>query len=253
MPYSKLALVYDRMGADRHSVRMTGYCREIFNRFRIHPATGLDLCCGSGTAISIFADWGIKMAGLDGSAAMLAVAAQKLKGRGVRLYQKTLPRFRLLDDGSTGRVRTFDLITCFYDSLNYLHTARDLTAAFRSVRQHLNPGGWFVFDMNTPEALSTVWAGRVYAGALDEIAWIWENSANDKLRTAECHTTCFVKRGTLYERFDEVHREKAWDNEQVGAMVERAGLVVHGLYKCHTFRKPTRRTLRIAVVAQRPR
>jgi ubiquinone/menaquinone biosynthesis C-methylase UbiE len=90
-PYRKLSTIYDRMGADQHSLKMTEYCRQIFRRFKIHPESGLDLCCGTGTALKVFADWGISMSGLDRSTPMLALAARKLSGRGIRLYQKSLP------------------------------------------------------------------------------------------------------------------------------------------------------------------
>ncbi len=49
------------------------------------------------------------MSGLDLSAAMLALAAKKLKGRGVKLYQKSLPRFKILETGDSRKLRKFDL------------------------------------------------------------------------------------------------------------------------------------------------
>jgi len=250
-PYSQLARVYDLMGADRHSIKMTEYCRQIFRRFKIHPTTILDLCCGTGTALGIFSDWGFDVAGLDQSAAMLAVAARKLKGRKIRLYQKTLPRFTILENDRSGRTRCFDLVTCFYDALNYLTVVRDLKSAFRSVRRHLNPGGWFIFDMNTEAALKILWGGQVYAGALDDIAWVWQNNYIENRQGAECRTTCFVRKGKLWERFDELHCERAYPNEKVVELLEAAGFEVKGLYRCHTFRRPTKNSYRICGVARR--
>lgn len=250
-PYSQLARVYDLMGADRHSVKMTEYCRAILGRFKIHPTTVLDLCCGTGTALRIFSDWGLTVAGLDQSAPMLAVAAKKLKGRKIKLYQKTLPRFALIGNNRSSQVRTFDLVTCFYDALNYLTNVRDLKTAFRSVHRHLNPGGWFIFDMNTEAALKILWGGQVYAGARDDIAWIWQNHYFEKRHAAECHTTCFVRKGKLWERFDELHYERACPNEKIVELLEAVGFEVKGFYKCHTFQKPTKNTFRICVVAQR--
>jgi predicted TPR repeat methyltransferase len=251
-PYSQLARVYDLMGADRHSMQMTEYCRQIFRRFRIHPQTVLDLCCGTGSALQVFSDWGLSAAGLDQSAAMLAMAAKKLKGRKIGLYQKSLPRFALLDGGRSNRVRRFDLVTSFYDSLNYLTTVRDLKAAFRSVHRHLVPGGWFIFDMNTEAALKILWGGQVYAGAMDEIAWIWQNNYIQRRHAAECQTTCFVRKGKLWERFDEIHLERAYPNEQIAAMLAAVGFEEVELFKCHTFRRPTKSTYRICGVARKP-
>ena len=125
-PYTEFAHVYDLMGADRHSAKMVEYTFKIFRKFNIKATCGLDLCCGTGTAISLFLDQGLPMSGLDQSASMLAVAAKKLKGRKVRLYQKSLPKFRILHSGDSRRLRRFDLVTCFYDSLNYLKNTREL-------------------------------------------------------------------------------------------------------------------------------
>ncbi len=251
-PYRKLSTVYDRMGADRHSLKMTEYCRQIFRRFEIHPESGLDLCCGTGTALQVFADWGISMSGLDRSAPMLAVAARKLSGRRIKLYQKSLPRFRILRTDKSNQTGRFDLVTCFYDSLNYLKNGRELQAAFRTVYRHLSPGGWFIFDMNTPAALKILWGGQVYADARDDLAWVWKNYYSEKTRSAECHATCFVKTGRTWERFDEVHTERAHDNEKIISFLERAGFEVSGFYRCHTFRKPTRNSYRICGVCRRP-
>lgn len=250
-PYAQLARVYDLMGADEHSVMMTEYCQKIFQRFKIRPKNVLDLCCGTGTALEIFADWGYTVAGLDQSAAMLAVAAKKLKGRKIKLYQKSLPKFKLLDAHGKSTCR-FDLVTCFYDSLNYLKNARELKASFRSVFEHLEPGGWFIFDMNTEASLRILWGGQIYAGAMDDIAWIWRNNFIEKKNAAECETTCFYKVGKMWDRFDEVHVERAYENAQIIEMLEAVGFDVKGFYKCHTFRKPTSKAYRICGVVQRP-
>ena len=251
-PYKKFASVYDQMGADEHSIKMTEYCRQIFRKFKIKPTVGLDLCCGTGTAIERFADRGILMSGLDGSTEMLVQAAKKLKGRGVPLYHKQLPKFSILDPNDSRKRRSFDLVTCFYDSLNYLTTKRDLKTAFRSVYQHLRPGGWFIFDMNTPEALKILWGGQIFADARDDMAWIWKNEYNPKTRSAKCTTTFFDKKGTTWERFVEEHVERGWDNDEIKKMLTDAGFVVKGFYRCHTFNRPTKNTYRICAVAQRP-
>lgn len=239
------------MGADTHSAKMVEYAFKIFRRFNIRTACGLDLCCGTGTAISLFLDQGLPMSGLDRSAPMLAAAAKKLKGRKVRLYQKSLPKFRILQAGGS-KVRKFDLITCFYDSLNYLKNARELKVTFRSVYNHLNKGGWFIFDMNTPAALKILWGGEVYAGARDDFAWVWSNSYHEKTMSATCRATFFVKREKLWERFDETHIERAYDNKTVLRLLREVGFQVKGLYRCFSFEKPKKGTYRICGVVTKP-
>jgi len=250
-PYTRFAEVYDRMGSDRHSIKMTDYCFRIFRKFRIKPINGLDLCCGTGTAAAIFADRGIKMAGLDQSAHMLAVAAKKLGLRGVTLYQKSLPRFKILGQHNSRKTRKFDLVTSFFDSLNYLLTERDLKASFRSVYNHLEPGGWFVFDMNTQEALKVIWSGQVYADARDDIAWVWKNEYNAKKRMAYCHANFFVRTRDHWERFYEMHTERAYPNAVIKRLLREVGFTVKGYYRCFSFENPKRDAYRICAVVQR--
>lgn len=250
-PFTRFAQVYDLVGGDRHSAKMVEYCFEIFRRFNIRATCALDLCCGTGTAIFLFLGEGLEMSGLDQSASMLAVAAKKLKGRKVKLYHKSLPNFKIPETRDSRRLRKFDLITCFYDSLNYLKNARELKTAFRSVYNHLHKGGWFIFDMNTLEALKTIWGGQVYADAKDKVAWVWKNTYYEKTMSATCHSTFFVKRGKLWERFDEEHIERAYDNRTVLRLLREVGFQVKGFYRCFSFEKPKKGTYRICCVAKR--
>ncbi len=255
--YSQFALVYDLMGADDHSRAMIDYTDSIMSKFHIQstkrsqPMRGLDLCCGTGTAIELLSERGFAMSGLDQSATMLAMAARKLKGKRIPLYQKTLPKFKLRKTGASSRQASFDFITSFYDSLNYMKTEKQLGYAFQAVGDHLVDNGWFIFDMNTPEALKTVWSANVYADARDEIAWIWRNEYHAKTKSATLRTTFFTKKGTSWERFDETHIEFGYSNTVIRKLLKSAGFKIHGLFKCFTFRPADRETYRICVVAQK--
>jgi len=250
--YGKFATVYDQLGADRFSADMVDYTFKIMRRFKVNATCGLDLCCGTGTALRLFADRRLAMTGLDQSAAMLREARKKLRGKKIKLCCQSLPRFEIRNDKTGRRLQRFDIITCFYDSLNYLQNASQLRAAFRSVYRHLAPGGWFVFDMNTPEALKVLWGSQIWGGVKDDLAWIWRNRYYENECCAECTTTFFIKSGKHWKRFDELHSEKAYDNREVRRWLREAGYTVKGFYRCFSFAKPTARTCRICVVARRP-
>ncbi|MFQ5498966.1 MAG: class I SAM-dependent DNA methyltransferase [Candidatus Zixiibacteriota bacterium] len=246
------ASVYDKMGADEHSIRMVEYTGRILRRFRIHPATCLDLCCGTGTAIERLLDFGLDMSGLDRSKEMLAIAAKKLRGNKVTLYRKELPKFRIPLGSRADKCVTFDLITCYYDSLNYLRNLTELKTAFRSVRSHLKPGGWFIFDMNTPEALKILWSGQVYADSREDLAWIWKNEYFPKAKSAFLHTTFFVRKGKLWEKFEEHHYERAYSNALIRKQLLLVGFQVKGFYRCFSFERARAADYRICVVVRRP-
>ncbi|MBD3256865.1 methyltransferase domain-containing protein [candidate division GN15 bacterium] len=249
-PYQQFAEAYDQMGADRHSRLMADYTRRLLKRLGHQPADGLDLCCGTGTAIACLLDQGISMSGLDRSSAMLREAKRKLEGRGVRLYRQSLPKFEIKQRGKR-RVRQYDLVTSFYDSLNYLLTERDLTMAFRTVYRHLRPGGLFIFDMNTPNALKTVWGAQTWAVSQKNVAWIFRNEFFHDTQSANCYVTIFVKEGRLWRRIDEVHTERGYSNAAIRRMLNKVGFRIRGFYRCFTYEPVTRTTNRICVIAQR--
>ena len=81
-----------------------------------------------------------KVTACDLSPAMVARARERLGDRG----EAAVADMRALP----WRER-FDLVTCLDDAVNYLLDPGDLTAALRSMRRALVPGGTLVFDVNT--------------------------------------------------------------------------------------------------------
>jgi len=249
LPYHRFAEVYDRMGADSFSLRMAEYTMRILRRLEFRPADGLDICCGTGSAIRYFAEHGLRMTGVDRSRWMLTQARRKLKGQSVRLYCQALPK---LDIRERGRTKQFDLATSFYDSLNYLTTEQALGATFKAVWRHLRPGGYFIFDMNTPHALKTIWGSpTTYAGVKDDLAWIFRNHYHADTVSADCLTTFFVKDGSRWVRFDETHTEQGYPDSAIKSLLRQSGFRIRGYYRCLSFEKPGRTTDRICAVARR--
>ena len=60
------------------------------------------------------------------------------QGAGAALYRADLRTLPVIGH--------FDVLTCFGDCLNYLASADELAAAFRSARRNLAPGGVLAFD-----------------------------------------------------------------------------------------------------------
>lgn len=252
--YQKFASVYDRMGADSFSIEMVDYTMRIMKRLRKRPETVLDLCCGTGSALQLFHERKLQVTGLDGSAAMLKQARKKLVGTRTTFHCQRLPRFDIFKKSNKGIRRqrtTFDLVTCYYDALNYLLTRKELESSFAAVYKHLNAGGCFVFDMNTPEGLKTIWGDNCWGEARDDLAWIWINKSFPKKDIAECRTTFFIKTGRLWKRFDELHVERGYSDNVIKQSLRKAGFRIRGFYRCLSFNKPTAKTARVCAIAER--
>ncbi len=129
---------YARRGED------IAFYREAARRY---GSPVLELGVGSGRVAIPTALDGHEVLGLDLNTAMLARGRETARAKGV-------PRGRLsLRRGDMQRFklgRTFPLITAPFNALLHLYEPDELAACFRCVRDHLAPGGRFVFDVHVP-------------------------------------------------------------------------------------------------------
>ena len=106
-------------------------------------ASLLDVACGTGRHLASFAGQVDEVAGTDGSAEMLTIAAARL-GPGVALHEADLRDFDL--------GRTFDLVTCLFSSIGHVDSAEELDAAVAAMARHVAPGGMLIIEpWLTPE------------------------------------------------------------------------------------------------------
>lgn len=271
MMYHDYAPFYDGSGQLRFAVLMGQYLGELLDHHPVAGRRALDVACGTGTLALLLADQGWDVTGLDSSAAMLDQAdakAENMATQGQVVFiqgdMRALPtndespmtkdQRSQIDSPSPFALRpsSFDLVTCVYDSLNYLLEERELAACFEGVARVLAPGGLLVADMNTRSFLEHDWG----TCEVIEQAGLVQVSQSYFDPAAECSTmvlSCFAgddQRG--YTRFDETHVERAYAPEIVARLLGSAGLELEALYDCFTFQPIIERTQRFAWVARKP-
>jgi SAM-dependent methyltransferase len=200
----------------------------------------LDLCCGAGSLLEYICSAGYSAVGLDASAAQLRHARENAPG--ARLVRGDV---RELDLG-----REFDVVTCLYDSLNYLTRKGDLLRVFRRVRRHLGPGGLFVFDVNTVEGLEDQW-NRTFTLRDRGYVLVVESTFDAREELGTCVFTGFLKEGRRYRRFDERHVQRGFRAAEVEAALEKAGLVVRGKRDGDTLGRARKRSPRLLYLCGR--
>lgn len=102
----------------------------------------LDLGCGTGRHAILLAEKGYEVTGVDRSEEMLAVANAQLS----TFNSQRFCNFHLGDIRSIRLDRTFDVVVSLFHVISYQPGNDDLRAAFATVREHLRPGGVFIFD-----------------------------------------------------------------------------------------------------------
>ncbi len=68
---------------------------------------------------------------------------------------------------------TYDIVTIFCDSLNYLQTADQVVQTFHRVSNHLDEGGLFLFDVHSPYKIEKVFMNQAFSYVTDDISYIW--------------------------------------------------------------------------------
>jgi SAM-dependent methyltransferase len=250
MIYDRYAPLYDASGQVRFALLVAVYLRELLAR---HPVAGtrmLDLACGTGTLALSQASEGWQVVGLDSSPAMIAQAEAKISGAQVAGSARFIVGDMRRADMQLPP-EAFDLVTCTYDSLNYMLSEADLLACFVSAASALAPGGLFIGDMNTHHFLEFEW-GAYAVREQEGFVQIEQSHFDPQLTTSTMVLTGFVGDDLAgYERFDEVHVERAYPPEAVRELIERAGLRVEARYDSFTTSPPSPRTQRIFWVARK--
>ncbi len=230
MEYDDYAAMYDRSGQIRFSVLMDLYLRDVL---RVHPVHGrrmLDLGCGTGTLALLMAERGWSVVGLDRSPAMLAEAERK------RLAPAERPDvsfvrgdLRALQDEAA-----FDLVTCCYDTLNYLLEPDELAATFAGVYHTLAAGGLFCFDLATDVFLRGYWQG-VDMEQQPGYVQIMQSRYDEASGRSTLVLTGFVAEGRgRFRRFREVHVARAYPPAMVLDLLIQAGFALEAVYDCFT-------------------
>ena len=214
--YEALAASYDRLTNDVDYRATVAFYGEILAEEGLRPRTAVDLACGTGTVSILLAQQGLRVTGVDLSEEMLTVAQQKADGL------ENPPRFVRQSLQNLTLPRGVDLAVCALDSLDYITEPSDCAKAIRRVYRALNPGGIFIFDVNTPEKLRAMDA-QVFLDEDDDVYCVWRGEFDEKTNLCSYGMDLFQRQGTLWRRSFEEHREYAYSAEQLTGYLKAAG------------------------------
>ena len=138
-PYSKLALVYDAMMTHVNYPRWAQYIQAVLFRQKLPQITPfLDVGCGTGKFLAELQKLGIAADGCDASTEMLEIAQTRLPG--TTFFHSSLPDLTEIPN------KHYRVITCLYDTINYLPGETTVAQALQSIYQKLKAPGVLIFD-----------------------------------------------------------------------------------------------------------
>lgn len=243
--YTGFAAVYDQLMDNIPYGEWSEYIIRILRSQGIREGLVLELGCGTGSMTELLAAAGYDMIGVDSSEDMLELAAEKrtVSGQDILYLLQDMREFELY--GTVGAV----VSVC--DSLNYILEEQELLQVFRLVNNYLDPGGIFLFDLNTRYKYETVLGESTIAENREDCSFIWENYYDPDTEIHEYGLTLFLKeKNGLYRRYEESHYQRAYSLETIGKLLEQAGMKVLAFYDAFTEEKPCRESERVYVLAR---
>lgn len=254
MNYENFAAYYDALTENvEYPLRAARIHHLVNSEIRTEGRILLDLACGSGSMSEEMAKLKYDVIGVDNSPAMLSAAMDKK-------YDSGLPiQYLCQDMREIDMFGTVDVTICTLDSLNHLPSLADVKQVFAKVSLFAQPGGLFIFDMNTIYKHHNILNQQTFVFDTENVYCVWENRLKEGTNTVEMQLTFFEKDGEVYYRSDELITENAYPSEEIVAALHEAGFCDIALYDADAdldepsaLSAPTETTQRILYVAHKP-
>ncbi len=229
--YHELAKSYDRLTNDVDYEATVAFYMEILKREGLRPRTAVDLACGTGSVTAILARMGLDTIGVDISVEMLTEAMMMVS------VMVCPPRFVCQKLQQLRLPRGVDLAVCALDSLDYITDPADCAEAICRTYRILNPGGIFIFDVNTPEKLRAM-DGQVFLDEDDDVYCVWRGEFDEETNICSYGMDLFQRKGEVWYRSFEEHREYAYSQEQLMGYLKAAGFTHIEVYADREFVAP---------------
>ena len=181
-----------------------------------HPAgITLDLACGTGSLTCELKKRGLDVYGIDASPDMLAKAQEKAAEEGLSIL------FLCQKMQQIDLYGTINTCFCTLDSLNHLPGKKALQKALHRLQFFVEPGGLFLFDVNTPYKHREVLGNNCFVRESEALFCVWQNEYTPEEHKVEIQMDFFRRgKGEQYTRDGEQFCEWAWEDEELTAMLE---------------------------------
>lgn len=250
--YTSFAVVYDTFMDNVPYEEWGEYLHGLLLEYGVEDGLILDLGCGTGTMTEILASKGYDMTGVDFSEEMLDIAMQKRtkSGHDILYLMQDMREFELY-----GTVRA---IVSVCDSMNYLTEDGDLEQVFRLANNYLDPGGLFIFDMNTEYKYREMLGDQTIAEERENCSFIWDNYYYEEEKINEYQLSLFVEDPVLSEKtgqdicrkFQEMHYQRAYSLAEVKAALEVTGMEFIAAYDAFTRNPVHQESERMYIIAR---
>lgn len=248
--FAEYSAYYDALYRDKDYAAEAAYVLQLLRERRPDIATLIDLGCGSGKHARELARTGLRVTGVDRSAAMLAEAERLVRDDAPR------PQFIEADVVSFVAPEPADAIVSLFHVVSYLTSNEQLETFFANVTRSLVPGGLLLFDFwFGPAVLAQKPDVRVKRVAFGdyEVVRIAEPQLHEERNVVDVNYTLFIesKTGGAIQKVTESHPMRYFSLPEIEQFLGRAGLRMLDRHEWMTRGPLSVNTWSATVVAQR--
>lgn len=218
MQYSVLSQIYDELMVNVDYDMWADYLEHLILEQGEKPLNILELGCGSGNVTEKLLEKGYEVVGIDYSEEMLELAEEKTEefGNNIIYIQQDL---REIDF----EVYEIDTVISANDTFNYITDIKDVEHILSYLYPRIKKGGQLVFDISSEYKLEHVLGNNTYGESFDDMVYLWENFYDSEQKLVNMDINFFEKNGSTYERFSEIHIQRAYSVEEIKAVLEKIG------------------------------
>lgn len=222
MSYGIFSEFYDALTANVSYDTVAQVLSSLLTRYGKGRGLLLDLACGTGSVSVRLAEKGYEVIGVDLSPEMLSEAQNKAYSAGQNIL------FLCQDMTALDLYGTVDAAVCTLDGLCHLPDEESLSAALQKVSLFMNPGGVFLFDVNSVYKHRAVLGNNTFVYDTDDVYCVWQNTLLSDGVTVQMDLDFFepVSDAGDYVRQSERFTERAYPKETLEAMLKKAGFTV---------------------------
>lgn len=244
--YGFFSSVYDTLTENVNYTARADYIADLLAENGIKGGILLDLACGTGTLSIEMSKKGFEVIGVDASADMLSVAMNNAyeSDRNILFLCQPMQQLDLYG--------TINAAICTLDSINHLTDAADVQATFDKVSLFTEPGGVFIFDVNTVYKHREILANNTFVYDMDDVYCVWQNSLDKATDTVQIDLDIFEQIDDgIYERMQESFCERAYPLSLIKEMLDKAGFETVAVYDELSREEPKENSERLFIVARK--
>ncbi len=244
--YASFALSYDRLMQDVDYEKRAEYILSLFEKHKKKPIDVIDLGCGTCNLSFALMKKGVDVIGVDNSPLMLTEARNKAYDLGLS------PLLLCQDISELDLYGTAEGAISTLDCLNHITDIKKLEKVFERLKFFIEPGGLFIFDVNTPYKHKEILSGATFVRDMDEVYCVWQNGVCDDELKVSISLDIFTKEEDgLYSLSSETFVERAYTEKQLSEIFKRNCFEQVAVYEDMSLDAPKDTTQRMVFVLKR--